>query len=315
MQQIADIQSFYQEALELLVEKLRRDEYILAAFLLGSLSHDVVWEKSDIDMMLVGQEVQVTKHGTAPDSSFTLTEKGINIHAFVVPRSKFKRQMEGSLQSSFTHSLLTKGRLLYSHDDSIRHIYEASRGHLGARDRELQLLRAGSHVLPALTKAEKWFYAKHDLDYCLVWLMHVITGLAAIEVLQQGEITGREVIHQALAINPRFFHAVYTDLINGPKTTQTLGDSLKAIEQYLLDKVSLLYQPLLDYLSEAAGPRSTREICFHFQTHFNIECVDNACEWLADQGIIEKLSCPVRLTPKSKVDVEEVAYYYDGDNR
>jgi hypothetical protein len=44
-----------------------------------------------------------------------------------------------------------------------------------------------------------------------------------------------------------------------------------------------------------------------------INGLDSAYEWLADQEIIQKLSTPVRLTEKSRVDVEEAAYYYEGD--
>src|SRR4051794_2949286 len=40
-------------ALDALVEQVKRDRSILAAILCGSLSHDTVWAKSDIDLVLV----------------------------------------------------------------------------------------------------------------------------------------------------------------------------------------------------------------------------------------------------------------------
>jgi hypothetical protein len=45
------------------------------------------------------------------------------------------------------------------------------------------------------------------------------------------------------------------------------------------------------------------------KTHVNF--LGAVYEWLADHDIIEKLSSPVRLTRKSRVTVEEPAYYYD----
>ena len=101
------IQRLYEQALDTLIEKVKRDHWILAAVLLGSLSHDVVWEKSDIDLLLITQE------GKQKRSGVTLVESGVIIHAFLSSRSEFRRMLEGSLQSSFMHSLLTKGRLLY----------------------------------------------------------------------------------------------------------------------------------------------------------------------------------------------------------
>jgi len=48
-----DVQDRFNAALIALVEQIKRDRSILAAILCGSLSHDTVWSKSDIDMVLV----------------------------------------------------------------------------------------------------------------------------------------------------------------------------------------------------------------------------------------------------------------------
>ena len=39
----------------------------------------------------------------------------------------------------------------------------------------------------------------------------------------------------------------------------------------------------------------------------------NACEYLADHGLIGKVSLPVRLTKRSNVDVQELAFVYLGE--
>ena len=43
----------FNQALDALVEQVKEDHSILAAVLCGSLSHDTVWAKSDIDLVLV----------------------------------------------------------------------------------------------------------------------------------------------------------------------------------------------------------------------------------------------------------------------
>jgi len=40
--------------------------------------------------------------------------------------------------------------------------------------------------------------------------------------------------------------------------------------------------------------------------------VTTACEYLADQGLIGKAATSVRLTKRSSVDVEELAFFYLG---
>lgn len=301
-----DLNSRYDAAVEAFVEKVRQDPYILAAVLVGSLANDVVWRKSDIDIALIADEVKLH------EESFSLVEDGLDIHAFILTRSAFKRLVEGNLQSSFFHSMLERGRFLFTRDETLRELW--SRGErVGSRDRGLQLLRYVSQVLPALTKAEKWLEVKHDPDYCFHWLQKCVDSLAILEVLQHGEIAGREAINHALRLNPAFFRAVYTDLIRGEKSEAVLAERIALIRAYILERVPLFFGPLLLYLAEAGVPRSSSELSHHFCKQHNLESVDTACEWLAEEGILGKASAPRRLTPKSRVDVQEAAYYYDGE--
>ena len=45
---------------------------------------------------------------------------------------------------------------------------------------------------------------------------------------------------------------------------------------------------------------------FHAEAHFLIEIFD----YLADKGVIEKVSQTIRITPKSRKAVEEIGYLY-----
>jgi hypothetical protein len=186
-------------ALDTLTETIKGDRSILAAILCGSLAYDSVWEKSDIDLVLVGvddKKVQTAAHA--------LLENNVNIHVHVLARSEFRKLVEGALRHSFIQSLLAHGRLLYSHDPSIASIF-ATLQHSAMRDNEIQLLRAGIGVLPLLYKAQKWFHVRRDLDYCALWLLYAATALAQIEVISRRQLVDREVIPQALALNPDFF--------------------------------------------------------------------------------------------------------------
>src|SRR5919198_1107637 len=100
----------FEQALEGLVEQVREDRSVLAAILCGSLSHDTVWAKSDIDLVLVTiDDRKVEERGLSLDAD------GVNVHAVLMPRSQFRQSVEGSIHNSFTHSMLAKGRLLYTH--------------------------------------------------------------------------------------------------------------------------------------------------------------------------------------------------------
>src|SRR5579871_1806980 len=146
----ATVQTTFTDALDTLVEQVKCDRSILAAVLCGSLSHDTVWEKSDIDLLLVTIDDK-----KVPCSDVALYANGINVHTFLMPRAEFRKTVEGALRNSMMHSFVAKGRLLYTHDDSIADLF-AGLHEIGERDTELQLLRAAIGALPAIYKAHKW---------------------------------------------------------------------------------------------------------------------------------------------------------------
>jgi RNA polymerase sigma factor (sigma-70 family) len=303
-EQFADTVALFTAALDSFIAKVKQDRYIIAGILYGSLSHDTVWRKSDIDLILIGREEK-------PVRSFCLVESGVNIHATLYPRSKFKQALERSLHGSSTHSSFALSTLLFTRDDTIRAYYlDVQR--LGSRDRQMRLLGAGSSALYNLAKAEKWLLTRRDVSYSFLWIMYTIERLATIEVLLHGELTTREVVPQALALNPAFFNKVYHDLIQQQKDESTIEQALALINSYIDDKLEVLFGPVLGYLRTEGEVRTMSELNDYFSKQAPDALLSVVCEWLADKGIIQKVPSPVRLLPKSQVVVDEAAYYYDG---
>jgi hypothetical protein len=299
----AKVEDEFNTALTALVEQVKRDGSILAAILCGSLSHDTVWSKSDIDLVLVTIDDK-----KAAKDSLCLYADGINVHTILMPRADFRKTAEGALRNSFMHSLLAKGRLLYSHDESIAALCERLH-ELGERDTQLQLLAAAAHALPYMYKAHKWLITRGDLNYTTLWILYSANALAKIEVLEAGLLVDREVLPQALKLNPSFFQLIYTDLLNAKKTQRVVEAALAAIDAYLLKRAVRIFAPIVEHLTEVGEARSATEIDHHFRRNFGIEGVSGVCEYLADQGLIGKAPLPVRLTKRSNIDVNELAFF------
>src|SRR5215471_13048245 len=123
---IESVRQKFAAALDALIEQVKGDRSVLAAILCGSLSHDTVWAKSDIDLVLVTIDDKKVEAG-----SLSIYADGVNVHAFMMPR------------------------LLYTHDETIAGLYGRLRA-IGDRDTRLQLMRAATHALPPIYKAHKW---------------------------------------------------------------------------------------------------------------------------------------------------------------
>jgi len=293
-------------ALDSLIEQIKQDRAILAAVLCGSLSHDTVWARSDIDLVLV----TVDDRAVAA-SDIALNADGVNVHAFLMPRTEFRKVVEGSVNNSFFHSFLAKGRLLYTHDPTIETLC-AGLHTIGARDTQLQLLRSALGVLGSIDKAHKWFLTRRDLEYTALWILYAAMGLARIEVIGRRMLADREVLPQAMKLNPDFFHTVYTDLLNTKKTNKNVQAALDAIDAYIADRAPALFALVTEYLRDAGDVRSTSEIETHFKRHYDIGGVVIACEYLAHRGLIGKAAASVRLTKRSTADVQELAFFHTG---
>ncbi|MFK7691476.1 hypothetical protein [Paenibacillus sp. HJGM_3] len=306
------IQSFeaatakFREALAAFVDKIKRDDQVIACVLLGSLSYDQVWEKSDIDLKLIVHE-QKLKRGY-----MCFVENDIPINASIQTRNEFKRWLERAVQSSIEQSMLVRSTLLFTKDPSIEEYFEEIR-YVGERDRQLHLLRLGCHMLGLLAKAEKWLYVKGDPTYSAFWIIRMTDLLAQIEVVLHKDVPMRESIQQALRLNPDFFRAVYTEMIEGPVDEARVRAVLQRIQTYLVERTEMMYQPILAFLKEEADVRTVTELVERLGAvvHLDAGSMTSACDWLAEQGLVAKLEADTLATPKSRVALNEPAYLYE----
>ncbi|BBH22505.1 hypothetical protein Back11_38500 [Paenibacillus baekrokdamisoli] len=306
--QSKNITALYREALETFVEKIKNDDQVIAAILLGSMSYDQVWEKSDIDLKLIVHDQKLSTGYTC------FVENDIPINTSIQTRNEFKRWLERSMQSSFDHSILTRSTLLFTKDASIAEYLEQIR-HVGERDRELQLVILGSYSLSLLAKAEKWLYIKDDAIYSAAWIIKMVDVLAQIEVVMQGDIPMREVVQQALHYNPDLFHAIYIELVAGEVHKKKVEAALKLINHFLNQRAESLFQAILSYLKEEADTRTVTDLVRKFGVLIPIDTgsMAVACDWLAERGLIIKLEAETKATPKSRVPLLEPAYAYENE--
>ena len=117
---------------------------------------------------------------------------------------------------------------------------------------ELALFRAATIVLPSLYKAHKWMLTRGDVNYTALWLLYTATSLAQIEVISAGQLIDREVIPQALKLNPPLLTTVYTELLNTKKTVKSVQAALDAVDAYMAERARVLFAPVFEHLAGRA---------------------------------------------------------------
>ena len=141
--------------------------------------------------------------------------------------------------------------------------------------------------------------------------------MAGIEVALCGEPIQREVLHQALRLNPDIFEPIIIGLLHGKKDVDKLKKIFERMEAYMVTNAILIFKPLLSYLAAKGEVRSISEIFQHIASRLLIEeeslFLFDTCNWLVEIGVLQQVDSPIKLTPKSRVTVNEPAYYYDGE--
>ena len=261
----ATVRNTFCEALDNLVEQVKEDRSILAAILCGSLSHDTVWEKSDIDLVFVTIDDKKVESG-----ELALYADGVNVHAFLMPRAEFRKTVEGAVRNSFMHSLLAKGRLLYTHDETIADLC-ARLQEIGERDTQVQLLARRRTRSPPIYKAHKWLVTRGDLDYT-----------RALDSLRRDAAGADRGDRPAAARRPRGDPAgdeaepgVLQDGLHRPAQREEDAEERAggAGRDRRLPRRSgqrRCSRPVIDHLREVGEARSCTEIESHFERNF--EC-------------------------------------------
>lgn len=309
MNEKQDIKKRFEEALESFIDFVKEDKSIIAAMLFGSLIEGNVWEKSDVDIFLISNDEKV------PYKFYWLDQDNLNFQVTVYSRNRFKRQFERSLSGSWFQHMINTSRILFSNDETISEYIQQAQSP-GKRDVELQILTIVSMIIGDLEKAEKFLIRKNDIAQSYLFVSRLLDRLAQIEVLLNGEVPGREVIEQAMKYDPEFFDTIFTSVILKVTDKEKMEKIIDLIRTYLEERTEIIFRIIIDYFREEQDVRTLTDITTHLNKMMPSNWWEIAtlayCQWLNQYGYLERFAQPARLTSKSYVQVNEIAYIYTG---
>ena len=304
----------FEKALQLFLDRVRTDPNLLAAVLVGSLTEETVWRRDAISLWLIEKD-GVTKRlradGEDPRVFRTLVEEGVNLHVELIPRSRFKRMVEGSARTAFRYSFFARRKLVYCDDPSLGKWFEDA-DTMARRDQERELCIATTWLIHAHRHSACLLENERDLELAFQELIGAAHCVAAAEVIASGEVHEGLVIHKGLELAPDLMRGVYLDLLAAPRTAENLGKVLALLDGYLEKHAEARLRPVLRYLRKEKRLVPLSELADHF-AHSQLYPwhLESACEWLERKKRLGKFSAPFGLTKMSRVEVEEPAYLCD----
>src|SRR5580765_6566622 len=117
----------FEAALNQLIERISEDRYVLAIVLVGSLSEETIWRRESLSLWIIeadGVSRRLPSDGNDERIFRILVEDGIDIHAELIPRSRFKKMVEGASRTAFSCNFFAERQIVYSKDASIAGWFE-----------------------------------------------------------------------------------------------------------------------------------------------------------------------------------------------
>lgn len=276
-----ELRKRYNKALGSIIMKFKSDSKCLAAFLIGSMSHDLIWEWSDLQILLIYDD---SYKGPA---DYYLLEQDVPVVVNIKKRNSLKEYLESTNVSDYYFCALSKSTLLFTKDKMLQEYFEDI-FYIGDRDREIEMLLGFSEAVYYLNKAEKNFYIKRNSANAAYFIFHIAQAIAWLEVARHRLFPEREIIAQASGIKPELFKKIYDPLFHEMVTDQMIEEIIQFCHVYLKDNTEEVYRPIISYLKEHGTLRG-----FSLQTRNHGFGVNY--EWLYRMGFVDIAVEPVKI--------------------
>jgi predicted nucleotidyltransferase len=288
----------YNDAVQSFVEKVKTDPNVIAVLVYGSVSHGTVWEKSDIDISVIVRDQKLDR------KSFGIYEDNLLLCVEIAQRSDLKRWMEKNTAGLWGHSIDATTKIVYTTDESLYEYIEENRG-IGQADAEKAIFNNVNWLIGLMEKVEKWLVVKKDPEYARFYLLKAVEVMAQIEVCARFIVPTREALLQVRELNPGFYEKYYGRPMSGPMAEDEIYALLRDMTDYILTHMGAIMNVAGELFGDGEIKTGTM-IARHFKSDMHM--MHSIMDFLCEHGGLEKLSQTIRLTPKGRQNVEEVAY-------
>jgi hypothetical protein len=277
----------HMQALNSFAERVKKDPNVIAMLLFGSLAYGTVGRKSDIGITLIVRDGAI-----ANERGFLADEDGIFISCHTMREvSKFKKDLQ-ELRGGYEHALLGSGKLVFSKDEALIELHEATRK-IGGDDAPQAFAAKISGLYNWMWKAEKHITIINDPLYAQRFLQLSAAIVAEMELIRHKENPNREAIRRARELNPKLMHEVYTIPSTTAMTVEDVRHTLNILDEYLMEHMEWWSRHILRALN-SGEPKLRGQW--------------GTATYLEEKAVIMRTTIPKRLFKNSKLTIDEVVY-------
>lgn len=268
--------------IERIKTSLFENKQCVAAYLLGSMSHDKIWEWSDIQFAAVFDDCYKGK------PYYKLIDDDMFIALGVYTLTSFKDFVGKVDVDNYLWKAFSKSTMLFSKDPLLDDLLEDA-FYIGDVDKQEKMLLNFSGAVYYLNKAEKNLYIKENLDNVIYFIPQIVENIACIEIINKKKVPDRELIPQAKKLNPKLFNKIYDPLFCSDLNKEVLRAILVYCVEYLECITEMVYQPVISHLHKYGNLDNFKYMTRPHGFGLNYD-------WLVRVGITERYGIPEKIT-------------------
>lgn len=288
----------YQDACDIALNKFKNNEQVIAIVVYGSIISGDIWEKSDIDFLVI------TKESNKMD---IIHSKILNVpmHINYISKDIFVDSYNNMLKGGSFHKAFFMGKLVYCVDEAIEEIQNATRFY-SDRDKSIRNIEFLCSLLNSIHFAKKYMMTgKHETAF--QWCVEVLKNYARILMNSNGHITDNDILSYAVNMNTNVEN-IFVVLNDDKPLLGRLNYIIDATEKFVSQNVEAIAKPVIQFLNQKGKALSASEI----QTSEEFKQIDGdiniLLEALSSMGFIKEKSKKY-ITGENEYLIDEIVYY------
>ncbi|EJO5346504.1 nucleotidyltransferase domain-containing protein [Clostridium botulinum] len=289
----------YQTAFNNVIDRLKKNETVLAVMVFGSMVTGDLWEESDIDLFVViNEDIKVEKIYTK--------EEEVPIHVKVIDKKKLNKIYDCDLRGGKTHRIFASSRLVFSKDRVISSWYDRGRYYPDI-DRERWNLVYLGDIFKYIGVCKKYLKNK-GIYTAYSEAIKLVEAFAKLYVNFSGYMISKDVINMGTSLENNFKIIVDNLFFNKNNVEESIIKLIEYIDIYVNENIRNITSLLLNYMKEKDCFLSSEDILKDSLFKCYSISMEEILEYLYCKNIIKKQNRKLK-TKKDELFFNENVYF------
>ncbi|OFI04955.1 nucleotidyltransferase domain protein [Clostridium acetireducens DSM 10703] len=242
----------YQKCFNSIVYRLKKNEFVVAILVFGSMVNGDLWHGSDIDFLIVVNDENLSIENIYTD------ENGIPVHLKVTGKKAFISMYKDKLLRKKFNLLFRSSKLVFSKDKDIIALYD-NVNYYNDLDREIWNLAYLGKILKYMSICKK--YIANDRVYrAYVLSIKCLEQFAKLYVNHSGYIVSKDAIIVAMNLDDNFKNQVEDLFFSKSNKIESVKNIIKFLDNSINENIMEYTRFLVEYIKGRENPLSVEDI-------------------------------------------------------